>query len=172
MAWIDAMLVSPGKEAVPASIRTSGQRASVESLKNPAKQTAATLNAWKALVFAITKDVNDFNNHPKRAERGAVRVHDKLLSRTHFQCEIFLPGMRSKMLVLALENDNDVRVSIHPEFPKQRFAIRIESDQQGECHFWVLGDTPDKTTELSAEQLSEYLLKPVLSLAEASKTTK
>lgn len=172
MAWIDAMLVSTGKEAAPAPAMISGQRASVETLKNPAKQTAATLNAWKALVFAITSDVNKFNNHPKRTERGAVRVHDKLLSRTHFQCEIFLPGMRSKMMVLALENDNDVRVSIHPEFPKQRCAIRIGSDQEGECHFWVLGDTPDKTTELSAEQLSEYLLKPVLSLAEAGKTTK
>jgi hypothetical protein len=172
MPWIDAMLVGTDKEAAPASVRTSGQSARIETIKNPAKQTAATLNAWKALVLAITNDVNDFNNHPKRAERGAVRVHDKLLSRAHYQCEIFLPGMRSKMLVLALENDNDVRVSIHPDFPKQRFAIRIESDQEGECRFWVLGDTTDKTTELSAEQLSEYLLKPVLSLAEAGKATK
>jgi hypothetical protein len=172
MAWIDDILVGTDRESGTEFLRKSGRTTSVETTKNPAKQTAATLKAWKALVFAITNDVNDFNNHPTRAKLGAVRVHDKLLSRTHFQCEIYLPGMRSKMLVLALENDNDVKVSIHPEFPKQRFDIRLESDKESDCHFLVLGDTPDKTTELSVEQLSEYLLKPVLSLAESSKATK
>jgi hypothetical protein len=51
--------------------------------------------------------------------------------------------MQGKSLVLTLD-DKDLQVSVHPEFPKQPLTIAVE---------------------LSDQQLSEYLLKPILSSA-------
>jgi hypothetical protein len=69
--------------------------------------------------------------------------------------------MQSKRLVLTLEN-NDLYVSVHPDFPKQRLTITIESDADGKHGFWVLGKRTEERAKLSAQQLSEYLLKPIL----------
>jgi hypothetical protein len=82
----------------------------------------------------------------------------------NFQCEVYLPGMHSKRLVLTLDN-NDLQVAVHPEFPKQDVTITIEFDKEGQHGFWVLGETNKDSAELSVQRLSEYLLKPVLSSA-------
>ena len=87
-----------------------------------------------------------------------------------FQCEVYLPGMRGKRLVLTLEN-NELDVSIHPDFPKQQTMITIELDTESQHGFWVLGEPAKaeptkKGGRLSVQQLSEYLLKPILSSAD------
>ncbi len=78
--------------------------------------------------------------------------------------------MQSKRLVLALE-DNELKVSVHPNFPNQPLAITIESEQEGRHGFWILGDHSNEDAKLSTQQLSEYLLKPILSSAEINRAT-
>jgi len=63
-----------------------------------------------------------------------------------------------------LEN-NDLYVSVHPDFPNQRLTITIEPDADGKHGFWVLGECTKERAKLSAQQLSEYLLKPILASA-------
>jgi hypothetical protein len=72
--------------------------------------------------------------------------------------------MQGKSLVLNLD-DKDLQVSVHPEFPKQPLTIAIELDKDGQHASWVLGESTKENAKLSDEQLSEYLLKPVLSSA-------
>ena len=69
-----------------------------------------------------------------------------------------------KSLVLSLEN-KDLQVSVHPEFPQQPLTIAIELDQDGQDGSWALGESTIEGVKLSDQQLSEYLLKPVLSTA-------
>jgi hypothetical protein len=63
-----------------------------------------------------------------------------------------------------LEN-NDLYVSVHPDFPNQRLTIKIEPDADGQHGFWVLGECTKERSKLTAQQLSEYLLKPILASA-------
>jgi hypothetical protein len=42
------------------------------------------------------------------------------------ECEVYC-GMHSQRLVLRLDND-DLQVSVHPNFPKQRLTITVELD--------------------------------------------
>jgi hypothetical protein len=159
MQWMDEMFVNMEKERAAASVGRSDKAAKVGRTEHPKKQVAGALNAWNALVTSITNDVNEFNNHKERAGQTPARV-----SKRHFQCEVHLPGMQGKSMVLTLEN-NDLSVSIHPEFPKQPSAIAIELDKQGQHAYWVLGESTNESPKLSDQQLSEYLLKPVLSCA-------
>jgi len=151
------MFVSMEKEKAAASANGSEKRAKVASTEHPKKQSPGIVNAWKALVSAITKDVTEFNNHKGRAGQTPVRI-----SQRHFQCDVHLPGMQGKSLVLTLDN-KDLQVSIHPDFPKQASAISIELDKNGEHTSWILGESSKEDAKLSHQQLSEYLLKPVLS---------
>jgi hypothetical protein len=125
------------------------------------KQIPGAVDAWNALVSSIKSDVSCFNEHKKRAGQTPVRVAQR-----GFQCEVYLPGMRGKRLVLTLENV-ELDVSIHPDFPKQQMTITIELDKESQHGFWVLGEPakeePTKNDgHLSVQQLSEYLLKPIL----------
>jgi hypothetical protein len=72
--------------------------------------------------------------------------------------------MQSRRLVLTLES-NDLYVTVHPDFPNQQLTITIEPDADGQHGFWVLGEHTKERAKLSAQQLSEYLLKPILASA-------
>ena len=157
MRWIDEMFVSLEKERDAASAKGAESRVKVASTEDPKQEAPGTVKAWKALVLAITKDVTEFNSHKDRAGQTPVRIAQR-----HFQCDVHLPGMQGKSLVLTLDN-RDLQVSIHPDFPKQRSTIAIELDKDGEHTSWALGESGKEDAKLSNQQLSEYLLKPVLS---------
>jgi hypothetical protein len=160
MTWIDEMFVTMEKERAAASVRRSAKGARSDRKEHLKKQTPGAQTSWSALVKAIANDVNEFNKHEKRAGQTAVHLSEK-----GFKCEVYLPGMHGKRLVLALD-DNDLHVTIHPEFPEQQLTITIESDNDGQHGFWVLGDSAKEGAKLSVQQLSEYLLKPVFTCAD------
>ena len=160
MQWIDEMFVNMQKDLAAVSAKRGEKRMAVDSAKRPKPDGPGTLIAWNLLVSSITKDVNEFNNHKERAGHTPVRI-----SQRHFQCEVHLPGMGGKSLVLTLDN-KDLQVSVHPEFPKQPLTIAFQLDKDGRHGLWILGEPgKESTKELSDQQLSEYLLKPVLSSA-------
>jgi hypothetical protein len=159
MKWIDEMFVNMAKDRAAASARRTEKSAQVARIEPKKTQAPGTLNQWNALISSITKDVNEFNNHKMRAGQTPARI-----SQTHFQCEVHLPGMQGQSLVLSL-NNNDLQVSVRPEFPKQQRTIAMEIDADGQHAFWVLGGSTKEDAKLSDQQLSEYLLKPVLSTA-------
>jgi hypothetical protein len=71
----------------------------------------------------------------------------------------------SSSLSVRLVQKSPVGSSVHPEFPKQRVTIAIELGKDGQRAIWALGESTNEASKLSVEQLSEYLLKPVLSSA-------
>jgi hypothetical protein len=157
MQWIDEMFVGMEKQRAAASAKDIEKHAKVASADHPNKEGPGTATAWNALVSSITKDVAEFNNHKERAGQTPVRI-----SQRHLQCDVHLPGMQGKSLVLTL-NHKDLEVSIHPDFPKQPSTIAIELDKDGEHASWILGESNKENSKLSNQQLSEYLLKPLLS---------
>jgi hypothetical protein len=158
MQWIDDMFVSMETERAAAALaKGNAKAAKVDQAKHPKKEIPGALNAWSALVSSITSDVNEFNKHKERAGQTPVRM-----SQRRFQCEVHLPGMHAKSLVLTLD-DKDLQVSVHPDFPKQPLTITIDFDKEGQRGSWVLGESTKENAKLSDQQLSEYLLKPVLS---------
>ena len=159
MPWIDEMFANMETELAAESASRRNRTTRVALPDRPQKQTPGTLDAWNVLVTSITADVNEFNRHKERAGQTPVCVRQR-----HLQCEVYVPGMHSKMMLLTLDND-DLRVVVHPDFPAQPLTIRIESDQDSQHGFWVLGDLGKKPSKLSVAQLSEYLLKPILSSA-------
>jgi hypothetical protein len=159
MQWIDEMFVSMEKDRAAASAKRTEREAHVPATERLKKQAPGTLKAWNALVSSITNDVNEFNNHKERAGQTPARI-----SQRHFQCEVRLAGMQAKGLILTL-NDENLQVSVRPEFPKQPLAIAIELDGADQHASWQLGESTETNAKLSSEQLSEYLLRPVLSSA-------
>jgi hypothetical protein len=159
MEWIDEMFTNMEKDRAALAKRIANDGTKIGRTEHQQKQTPGTLSAWSALVSSITSDVSEFNTHKERAGQTAVRMHQR-----PSECEIYLPGMHSKRLVLKLEND-DLQVSVHPDFPKQQLTITIELEKDGQHGFWVLGESSRESAKLSVQQLSEYLLKPVLSCA-------
>jgi len=161
MQWIDDMFVNMEKDRAATSAKGE-KRAKAAAADHPKKPVPGTVKAWNALVSSIAKDVAEFNNHKGRAGQTPVRI-----SQRHLQCDVHLPGMQGKSLVLTLDNE-DLQVSIHPDFPKQPSTIEIELDKDGEHASWILGESGKgesgkENPKLSNQQLSEYLLKPVLS---------
>jgi hypothetical protein len=159
MEWINEMFANMEKDRVAALARRSGKVTKVMQTEHHEQQTAGTLHAWNALVSAISSDINEFNTHKERAGQTAVRMRER-----PSECEVYLSGMHSQRLVLRLDNDG-LQVSVHPDFPKQRLTITIDLDRDGEHGFWVLGGSTEESARLSVQQLSEYLLKPVLCCA-------
>jgi hypothetical protein len=156
---MDEMFATMEKDRAAASAKRSAVKTGrIEHLE---KQIPGARDVWNALISSIKSDVNDFNKHKKRAGQTAVRVAQR-----GFQCEVYLPGMHGKRLVLTLDN-NDLEVSVHPDFPKQQLKITIEFDKDSQHGFWVLGEPTKKEPtkmggQLSCQELSEYLLKPIL----------
>ena len=159
MKWIDEMFADMKKERAAALV-SSANGSKVSGTKHPTKQIPGALNAWRALVSSITVDVRDFNNHKERAGQTAVRMSQRPL-----ECEVYVPGMHGERLVLTLD-DNDLHVTVHPDFPDQQLTITIELDKEGQHTFWVLGEPTKEGAKLSVQQLSEYLLKPLLASAD------
>jgi hypothetical protein len=159
MQWIDEMFVNMEKSRSAASARKSEKAAKADRTEHAKKQIPGALNAWNALVSVINKDISEFNNHKERTGQTPVRISSR-----NFQCQVHLSGMEGKSLVLTLDND-DLQVSIHPEFPKQPQTIALELDKDGQHAFWTLGKSTEENATLSDQQLSEYLLKPFLSSA-------
>jgi hypothetical protein len=155
MNWIDEMFVTMKKDRAAAWAKRSANKNKVDRAKHSKKQVPGALNAWNALVSSITVDVGDFNNHEERAGQTAVRI-----SQRAFECEVYVPGMHGEKLVLTLDN-NDLHVTVHPDFPEQRLTITIEPDKENKHVFWVLGEANPESAKLSVQQLSEYLLKPI-----------
>jgi len=153
------MFVKMEKDRAAASAKRSEKVANVDRTEHLKKQPPGALKAWNALVSSIANDVNEFNSHKDRVGQTPAR-----LSQRHLHCEVHLPGMQGKSLVLSLEN-KDLQVSVHPEFPKQPLTIAIELDGEGQHAAWRLGESTKESATLSEQQLSEYLLKPVLSSA-------
>jgi hypothetical protein len=160
MKWIDEMFASMEKDRAPVSATRIVGDTKVDRTERLKKQSPGALSAWNVLVTSITSDVNDFNKHKKRAGQTAV-----CMSQGPSQCQVYLPGMHSKRLVLTLDN-NGLEVSVHPDFPKQQSTITIELDKEGQHGWWVLGKPTKENAKLSGQQLSEYLLKPILSSAD------
>ena len=160
MEWMNEMFVNMEKEKTAASAQVEANEAQVERKEHPKKRIPGSLNAWNALVSSITNDVNDFNNRTERSGHTPVR-----LSQKNFRCEVHLSGMHGKTLVLTLDSSDRVQVVIHPDFPEQRLTITLELDKEGQHSSWVLGHATNESARLSDQQLSEYLLKPVLSCA-------
>lgn len=165
MQWIDEMFAGMEKDGAAKLVKRSVKGTHVDRTEHLEEENPDTVDLWSALTSAVAKDVNEFNNHKERA--GQMAVH---ISNRHYRCEVYLPGMQSMRLVLALEDDG-LKVSVHPDFPRQQLAITIEPDQEGRHGFGVLGDHAKENARLSAQQLSEYLLKPVLSSAEINRAT-
>jgi len=160
MKWIDEMFVNMKKDRAAASAKRNANGNKVDRAKHPKKQIPGALKAWNALVSAITVDVGDFNNHQERAGQTAVRM-----SQRPFECEVYVSGMHGERLVLKLDN-NDLHVTVHPDFPEQQLTITIELDKEGGHIFWVLGEPIQESARLSVQQLSEYLLKPIFASAD------
>jgi len=87
MQWIDEMFVNMEKDRAAALAKTGEKAAKVDRTELVKKQTAATLNAWKALVRAITRCINEFNNHDQRAGQIPVRI-----SKRYLECGVHVPG--------------------------------------------------------------------------------
>jgi hypothetical protein len=160
MEWIDEMFVNMEKDKTAASVKRSANGPKVDRTEYPKKRIPGALNGWNALVSSITSDLNDFNNRSERAGHTPV-----VLSRKNFRCEVHLSGMTGKTLVLTLDNSDCLQVVTHPDFPEQRLTITLELDKEGQRSFWVLGQATKERAQLSDQQLSEYLLKPILSCA-------
>lgn len=160
MKWIDEMLASMEDNRGPAPAKRSGAGTKVDRTERLKKQSPGALSAWSALVSSITTDINDFNQHKKRAGQTAV-----CMSQKPFQCQVYVPGMHSKRLVLTLANDG-LKVSVHPDFPTQQSTITIELDKEGQHGSWVLDKLTRESAQLSGQELSEYLLKPILASAD------
>jgi len=160
MKWIDEMFVRMEKDKSTASAKRSANGTNADRTKRRKKQIPGALSAWSALVSSITADLSDFNNHEERAGQAVVRMSER-----PFQCEVYVPGMHGQRLVLTLD-DNDLHVTVHPDFPDQQLTITIELDKEGQHTFWVLGEPAKEGAKLSVQKLSEYLLKPLLASAE------
>jgi hypothetical protein len=160
MKWIDEMFAGMEKDKGPVPAKSSAGGTKVDRTERLKKQSPGALSAWSALVSSISSDVNEFNKHKKRAGQTAV-----CMSQAPSECQVYLPGMHSKRLVLTLA-DNGLKVSVHPDFPKQQSTITIELDKEGQHGSWVVGKLTTETAKLSGQELSEYLLKPILASAD------
>jgi hypothetical protein len=163
MKWIDEMFAGMENNRDPVSATRSAGGTKVDRTERLKKQSPGALSAWSSLVSSITSDVNEFNQHKQRAGQTAVCI-----SQGPSQCQVYLPGMHSKRLVLTLAN-NGLKVSVHPDFPKQKSTITIELDKEGQNGSWVLGKLTKENAQLSGQELSEYLLKPILASADINR---
>jgi len=163
MKWIDEMFAGMEKDRGPVPVKSSVGGTKVGRTERLNKQSPGALSAWSALVSSISSDVNEFNQHKKRAGQTAV-----CMCQGPFQCQVYLPGMHSKRLVLTLANSG-LKVSVHPDFPKQQSTITMELDKEGEHGSWVLGKLTKENAQLSGQELSEYLLKPILASADINR---
>ncbi len=164
MPWIDEMLLSTKKNVFAAAAKRHVKHARPVESEDSHRQPSAAKHAWKELLTVMRKDVNEFNIKG-RAGLSPALMTSETTAIVNFQFEVYLPQMNSKLLVLTLDG-NSLHTLIRPEFPDQQASITLESAPNNEHYRWMLGETDGTKTEISVPELSERLLRTVLSSAE------
>jgi hypothetical protein len=165
MPWIDEMLsVTRLNKASESAKRKVGHSSSSDAEKVD-KQISAGKDAWADLIAALRADVKDFNNHSTRVGHSPALMSGQSLALARFQFEVYVPEMNSRLLVLTLTG-NSLYVNGRPQFSVQPLTITLESAENGKHYGWFLDGTGKEKKQVSVEQLSEYLLKPILASSE------
>jgi hypothetical protein len=159
--WIDEMLANTRVSKASAAALRKRTHLSESSKEKSDQQLSIVKEAWAELLGVMRKDVKDFNTHKSRATHSPALMSTESLSLARFQFEVYVPEMNSRLLVLTLTG-NSLQVNVRPKFPEQEAAITLESQKGGTHYCWLLNGTGKEKKEVSAEQLSEYLLRPIL----------
>jgi hypothetical protein len=165
MQWIDKMLSSTRVNKVAESTKRRAKHQKGGAPVDAEKQTAAARGAWSKLLSAIRNDVADFNNSKSRAGHSPVLMTDDTSSPKQFQFEVYVPEMNSKMLVLNLAG-NSIHSEVRPEYPDQQGTITWETGKNTKDDCWVLDGVGETRRGVTVQQLSEFLLTPILSSAD------
>lgn len=165
MPWIDEMFVGM-KKAKDAALesRNAQHSSSADFVESSEKQISGARDAWSNLISLMRKDVNEFNKNKRRTRQNPVLMTDETFTLAEFQFEVYLPQMNGKLLVLTLDG-NCLHLTVRPEYPEQRSTITLES-KSGQQYRWVLRESREAVKTLTDQQLSERLLKPILSTAD------
>ena len=124
------------------------------------KQLSIVKEAWAELLSVMRKDVKEFNNHKSRTSHSPALMSTESLALARFQFEVYVPEMNSRLLVLTLTGNN-LLVNIRPKFPEQEATITLES-KKGKQYCWFVDGRGKEKKDVDAQQLSEYLLRPIL----------
>jgi hypothetical protein len=166
MPWIDEMLSRAKENKIAADKKRRTKKLSAGQVENSEKQIHAGKRAWAELLSAMRNDVNEFNNNKSRVGHSPVLMTSEASALAGDQFEVYVPEMSSRLLVLTLTGNN-LHIVIRPEFPEQPSTITLSSTKNIQNYCWMLGGVEGGAQkELSAQQLSELLLRSVLSSAE------
>ncbi len=165
MPWIDEMLSRAKENKIAADAKRRTKKLIGRPLENSERQISAGKNAWAELLSAMKKDVDEFNRNKSRLGHSPVLMTSEASALAGYQFEVYVPEMTSKLLVLTLAGNNLLTV-IRPEFPEQPSTITLSSTKKSPNYCWMLGGADGAQSEMGAQQLSEYLLRSVLSSAE------
>ena len=159
------MLSRAKENKIAADAKRRTKKLSAGPLENSERQISAGKRAWAELLSAMRKDVNEFNNNKSRVGHSPVLMTSEASALAGDQFEVYVPEMSSRLLVLTLTGNN-LHIVIRPEFPEQPSTITLSSTKNIQNYCWMLGGVDGAHKELSAQQLSEHLLRSVLSSAE------
>lgn len=164
MRWIDEMLSKTRAGKLAESVKRKTKVVAVAAEGNPIREIGGDARAaWAELLAAMRKDVDEFNKHKARAGHSPVLLTNEALSLERLQFEVYVPEMNSRVLVLTL-GEKGLRVDVRPHFPEQLSAIQIEFCPNSRRFSWVVdGGAGKAKNKLTVQQLSEYLLGPILS---------
>jgi hypothetical protein len=165
MPWVDEMFSATRVNKASESARRRLGHASNGDTDKPDKQVSVGKEAWADLLTVLRTDVKEFNNHKSRAGHSPALMSGQTIALTRFQFEVYVPEMNSRLLVLTLTG-NSLHVTVRPQFPDQQSTIRLESGKNGKHYCWSLDGSGKEKKEVSVQQLSEYLLRPILSSSE------
>lgn len=159
--WIDEMLASTRTNKASETALRKRIHLSEDSREKSDKQLSIMKDAWAELLGVMRKDVKEFNNHKSRATHSPALMSTESLSLARFQFEVYVPEMNSRLLVLTLTG-NSLQVNVRPKFPEQEATITLEPQKGRKQYCWLLDGMGKEKKDVSAQQLSEYLLRPVL----------
>jgi hypothetical protein len=165
MPWVDEMLSATRLNRASESAKRRLDHASNSDTDKPEMQISGGKDAWADLLAVLRTDVKEFNNHKSRAGHSPALMSGQTLALARFQFEVYVPEMNSRLLVLTLTG-NSLHVNVRPQFPDQQSTIRLESGKNGKHYCWFLDGLGKEKKEVSVQQLSEYLLRPILSSSE------
>jgi hypothetical protein len=160
MTWIDEMLANTRVNKASETALRKQTHLSDGAKEKSDKQLSIVKEAWAELLSVMRRDVKEFNNHKSRATHSPALMSTESLALAKFQFEVYVPEMNSRLLVLTLTG-NSLQVDVRPKFPEQEATITLES-KEGKQYCWLLDGTGKHKKEVSAKQLSEYLLRPIL----------
>lgn len=122
MQWIDEMFAGMEKDRAAELVKRSAKGLHVHRTEHLKEENPDTVDLWSALTSAIAEDVNEFNHHKERTGQGAVRISNR-----QHQCEVYLPGMQGKRMVLTLE-DNELR--LFGDYAPKKWPLRGSRSQK------------------------------------------